>query len=154
MTVRTGILGFLALAALIGCWRDADSRKTTARYDTPHAVCETWLAAMDQGDFHTAVSCLAPESAPEKRRLLKIPEVMEELTVSRSTVYALMGKGELAWVRIGRTRRVPAEAVEALITKNTVVAPLTTTNRRRQGERWHKRAARKKARHRSRPPKK
>jgi hypothetical protein len=62
MKVRIVILGFLALAALAGCSPDADSRKSKVTFDTPHAVCDAWLTAMDNGDFSTAVSCLAPES--------------------------------------------------------------------------------------------
>jgi excisionase family DNA binding protein len=40
------------------------------------------------------------------------------LAVSRSTVYALMDRGELAYVQIGRARRVPKRAVAVLLERN------------------------------------
>ena len=46
-------------------------------------------------------------------RLLLTPErAAERLDVGRTTVYGLLATGELESVRIGRSRRIPAEAVE------------------------------------------
>lgn len=47
-------------------------------------------------------------------RLLKIPEVMAHLRVSRSTLHELMKRGELPVVRLGRCVRIPAEALDRL----------------------------------------
>ncbi|MFN8653928.1 MAG: helix-turn-helix domain-containing protein [Gemmatimonadales bacterium] len=47
-------------------------------------------------------------------RLLKIPEVMDRLAISRSTVHLMMKDGRLPVRRIGRAVRVPSEAVEKL----------------------------------------
>ena len=41
--------------------------------------------------------------------------VAEQLDVGRTTVYALMASGELASVKIGRSRRIPADAVTTYI---------------------------------------
>ena len=46
-----------------------------------------------------------------EKLLLKPEEAAEILSIGRSKVYALMGTGELASVRIGACRRVPAEAL-------------------------------------------
>jgi excisionase family DNA binding protein len=43
--------------------------------------------------------------------LMTIEEVGKFLSVARSTVYQLMGKGRLPFVKIGRARRVPRQAV-------------------------------------------
>ena len=48
--------------------------------------------------------------------LLTVRQTARELGLSRSTIYALIGSGELASVKIGRSRRVPWEAVVALAT--------------------------------------
>ena len=46
--------------------------------------------------------------------LLKVQEVGCFLGLSRAAVYQLMERGELAWVQLGRTRRVPRRAVVRL----------------------------------------
>jgi len=47
--------------------------------------------------------------------LLTVPEVMARLKISRSTVYDLIRTRQLASITLGRTRRVPAHALTALI---------------------------------------
>lgn len=54
--------------------------------------------------------------------LLKVSEVAKWLSLSRTSVYALMSSGELAWVRVGSARRVKREAVEQLIERGQVHA--------------------------------
>ena len=55
-----------------------------------------------------------------------IPEVATRLRTSRSRVYELMAAGELCSLKLGRSRRIPASAVEALITRKlTESAPAT-----------------------------
>ncbi|GEM_PF-1975390 len=50
--------------------------------------------------------------------LMTVPEVAAFLRLSRSTVYALMEKGALPYVRIGAARRVPRRAVIDLAAAN------------------------------------
>ena len=51
------------------------------------------------------------------RLLLTAEEVAHMLRISRSKVYELMGSGELQSVPIGRSRRVPYDAVTAYINR-------------------------------------
>lgn len=50
-------------------------------------------------------------------QLLTVCEAGAQLRVSRSTIYELIGSGDLPSVRIRRSRRIPADAVDALIAK-------------------------------------
>ena len=47
--------------------------------------------------------------------LLTVPEVMARLKISRSTVYDLIRTRQLASLTIGRARRIPANALTALV---------------------------------------
>ena len=47
--------------------------------------------------------------------LLTITAVADRLAISRSMVYELMRDGSLSSVKIGRSRRIPAESVEQYI---------------------------------------
>ena len=47
--------------------------------------------------------------------LLTVPEVMARLKISRSTVYDLIRTRRLASITIGRARRIPANALNALV---------------------------------------
>ncbi|MGN6577455.1 MAG: helix-turn-helix domain-containing protein [Nocardioides sp.] len=44
--------------------------------------------------------------------LLKIPDVMERLSLGQTKVYELMSSGQLRSVKVGRARRVPSDALE------------------------------------------
>jgi len=48
-------------------------------------------------------------------RLLKVTEVASRLSMSRSAVYGLMTRGELPFVKIGKSRRLRPEDVARLI---------------------------------------
>ena len=48
--------------------------------------------------------------------LLTVPEVMARLKVSRSAVYDLLRTRELPSLTLGRARRIPAHALDHLIT--------------------------------------
>ncbi|MFD7945161.1 helix-turn-helix domain-containing protein [Streptomyces sp. NPDC059744] len=48
--------------------------------------------------------------------LLTVPEVMARLKLGRSTVYDLIRSRRLTSITIGRSRRVPADAVREFIT--------------------------------------
>jgi excisionase family DNA binding protein len=58
------------------------------------------------------VSASQPASHPAIPLLLRISEAAELLGVSRSTLYQLVARGDLAVVKIGRSVRVPRTAVE------------------------------------------
>lgn len=49
------------------------------------------------------------------RTAYRVEEVAEQLGVGRSAVYNLIASGELASFRVGRSRRVPAGAVNDFI---------------------------------------
>ena len=55
-----------------------------------------------------------------ERLLLKIPEVADRLTMSRSKVYELIQSGELPSVRIDRSRRVRVRDLETFVGSLTV----------------------------------
>ncbi len=46
--------------------------------------------------------------------LMTVKEAAEFLRLSRSSVYALMDHGELAFVKLGRRRRIPRRALVEL----------------------------------------
>jgi len=53
-------------------------------------------------------------------RLYSIVAASKALGVSRNTVFDLLSSGKLAYVRIGRRRLVPADAIETFIANNVV----------------------------------
>jgi excisionase family DNA binding protein len=59
----------------------------------------------------------AEEALPE---LWKVGRVCEVLNLSQPSVYRLMERGELPYVRFGRARRVRKSDVMALLQRNTV----------------------------------
>jgi excisionase family DNA binding protein len=50
--------------------------------------------------------------------LVTVPEAAAFLSLSRSTLYALMERGDLPYVRIGAARRIPRKALIALASSN------------------------------------
>jgi len=50
--------------------------------------------------------------------LISLPEAARFLSLSRSKVYVLMERGDLAYVKIGRARRIPRRAVIELAARN------------------------------------
>ena len=61
------------------------------------------------------------------RVLLSVEEAAERLSISRTRVYALIKAGDLVSVRVGRLRRVPAEAL-AEFTRRLVAAQHVSRN--------------------------
>jgi excisionase family DNA binding protein len=55
------------------------------------------------------------EATVPARALYTIPEVMELLSLSRTTIYALIRTGRLRAVREGRSRLVSASAIAAYV---------------------------------------
>ncbi|MFC7988997.1 helix-turn-helix domain-containing protein [Streptomyces pilosus] len=49
--------------------------------------------------------------------LLTVPEVMARLRLGRSTVYDLIRSRRLVSITVGRSRRVPADALRDFITR-------------------------------------
>lgn len=52
--------------------------------------------------------------------LCKVTEVARRLSVSRAFIYQLMDRGLLPYVKLGAARRIRAEDVEQLVTRNTI----------------------------------
>jgi excisionase family DNA binding protein len=52
---------------------------------------------------------------PAERRLYRIPDAMRLLSLSRSVIYELIRSGRLRSVRQGRTRLIPASAIDDYI---------------------------------------
>lgn len=48
--------------------------------------------------------------------LLTVPEAMAALRLSRATIYDLIRSGELGSVKVGRSRRIPSQAVTTFVT--------------------------------------
>lgn len=53
-----------------------------------------------------------------KGGLRTVPQAMEFLQVSRSRIYAMFEAGELEYVLLGRSRRVPQRSLELCIERN------------------------------------
>lgn len=60
-----------------------------------------------------ASPALAP--APSAGRLLTIVEAGQLLGLGRSTMYQLIARGEIETVHVGRSARIPSDAVDRLI---------------------------------------
>lgn len=52
-------------------------------------------------------------------RLLTVPEACGHMRLSRTTLYGLMNDGRLSYVKIGKARRIPLTALNALVRANT-----------------------------------
>jgi excisionase family DNA binding protein len=63
--------------------------------------------------------------------LLKPEEAAELLSIGRSKVYEMIGTGELASVRIGTSRRIPADALAEFVRqlRAPVTNPVSTGRR-------------------------
>jgi excisionase family DNA binding protein len=67
--------------------------------------------------------------------LLTIPQAAAVLAVGRTTVYELIGAGDLEAVHIGRSARVPVAALEDYVERQR--RGRVTVRRSREG-RWHR----------------
>jgi len=54
---------------------------------------------------------VTPDPAGPTRALLSVEAAATQLSIGRTTMYALLKNGDVASIRIGRLRRVPAEAL-------------------------------------------
>lgn len=57
--------------------------------------------------------------------LLTAERAAERLSLGRTTVYGLIASGELASVKVGRARRVPAGALDAYVARLSADAAVT-----------------------------
>lgn len=63
---------------------------------------------------------MAPERALSEVRFLTVAEVAAIMRVSKMTVYRLVHSGELPAVRVGRSFRVPEQAVHDYLRESFV----------------------------------
>ena len=56
---------------------------------------------------------VTPDSPGPTRTLLSVEAAATQLSIGRTTMYALLKNGDVASVRIGRLRRIPTEALTA-----------------------------------------
>jgi excisionase family DNA binding protein len=56
------------------------------------------------------------------RKLARVPETAQMLDLSAKKVWAMVAAREIETVRIGRSVRIPLEAIEKLILENTTPA--------------------------------
>jgi excisionase family DNA binding protein len=63
---------------------------------------------------------------PGRQRYLTVLEVAEIMRVSKMTVYRLLHSGEMPGVRVGRSFRVPADALEHYL--STSIPPVAAAD--------------------------
>ncbi len=56
----------------------------------------------------------------ETDALARIPEAVAALGISRSKLYLMMATGQLAYTKIGRSRKLPRRELNRLVRENTV----------------------------------
>ncbi len=61
-----------------------------------------------------------PNDHTAPSRLYSIVASSKALGVSRNTIFALLSSGKLGYVRIGRRRLIPADAIDRFIDANLV----------------------------------
>jgi excisionase family DNA binding protein len=64
-------------------------------------------------------SAASPDTVQE---LMTVKEAASSLRMSRANIYNLMDQGELAYLKIGRCRRIPRKALQDLISRSMVQA--------------------------------
>lgn len=64
---------------------------------------------------------MTTEHERPRLRYLTVAEVAETMRVSKMTVYRLTKSGELPAVRVGRSYRVPEDALEAYLARSMTV---------------------------------
>jgi excisionase family DNA binding protein len=71
-------------------------------------------SAVENSTFASSSPTGGTTTAPSPQ-LLTVTEVAGMFRVSKMTVYRMMHSGELAHVKVGRTFRVPADAVHTIM---------------------------------------
>ncbi len=52
---------------------------------------------------------------PKDNRLFTVPQTQAMLGIGRTTLWNMIASGEIESVRIGRSRRIPAEAIDRYV---------------------------------------
>jgi excisionase family DNA binding protein len=98
-------------------------------HDTPHAAQLTgtttepdWEATADpptqpptEGQTEGPFRPLPPDTGSRPRELLRVEEAAERLAIGRTRMFALIREHAVESVKVGRLRRVPADALTAYI---------------------------------------
>jgi excisionase family DNA binding protein len=82
---------------------------TPVKPDDPLAVIPTARRASE--------ATPTPGSTP--RVLLRVEEAAERLAISRTLIFAYLKSGAIESVKVGRLRRIPADALAAFVTRLT-----------------------------------
>jgi excisionase family DNA binding protein len=75
---------------------------------------------------------LVSNTSNDQAGLLNLDEAATFLRISKSKLYLLMSAGDLAFVKLGRSRRVSMFALKNLIERNTVNAGTENKSRARR----------------------
>lgn len=67
-----------------------------------------------------------PTGANVEKMLLTPADAAVALSVSRTTVYELMNRGQLRSMKLGTCRRIPVEAVRELVERLSEEEPVTS----------------------------
>lgn len=57
------------------------------------------------------------EAPPQPQRMLRVEQAAERTTLGRTKMYELIKSGEIQSVKIGRSRRIPVEALDAYVAR-------------------------------------
>lgn len=91
----------------------AETGETVMKSNQTNAINQNPSSKAD----HPSVASAAPEIRPTDRLLLRPIEAAEMLGIGRSTMFAMIAKGEIPTVRFGRAVRVPLAQLKAWLSK-------------------------------------
>lgn len=63
---------------------------------------------------------MSTRTLPTECQLIRVTDVARHLSLSRSKIYQMMDRGELPYVKLGKSRRVRWPDVERLVEQNTI----------------------------------
>jgi excisionase family DNA binding protein len=79
-------------------------------------------ASLDRAPFLEQSPVVHVTLLEDDRLLLTVVEAARRLEISRSLLYELMARDEIQSIRVGRLRRVPAEALSDYISRQQVAS--------------------------------
>lgn len=91
------------------------SRQTTAR------ITSSPRAASNRSIWQALTGDAQSQARPRPPLLLRVSEVAELLSISRSTAYRLIRTGELPSLKVGGITRVPFDRLCNWVAENTVI---------------------------------
>jgi excisionase family DNA binding protein len=113
---------FALLGAVVSVMAESgapvDTDAVAARYEEVHNTVfalNTLASSRPVPSTHRSSTALRPEGAAVASQLLRIETVAKALDLSRSAVYAVVARGDLPVVRIGRSVRVRRTDLDAFI---------------------------------------